>query len=446
MLYFLIYGKRFLFWLTKNIFKIVSFLTKLFNYTIGFRIYKFFLANKTLSNLNIPWKSRLINLGGKRSTLQIFLFIMVAFIMIPQSKLFGQTNLNIPGQNTLLYKLVGPGEEDLYLEDVQAETLSPGSATSSAWKVGSIVPQIINTPNQTPTTEQEFGGLIINGTALNKPIILTGIDFNQQTNTNDRSDTIIHIVQSGETISDLSKKYNISIETILWANNLTAKSKLKLNAELKILPVSGLVHKIVRGDNISKLAKLYNADKELIIKFNKLNEAGTDIKIGEELIIPNGKKPIPVVVKPAVPPKSSVNNATNQLKSPLSSSKEESTKTGYIWPTAVKRISQYYSWRHTGLDIAGPVGTPIYATKSGKIIKSQCGWNGGYGCYIIIDHGNGVQSLYGHNSQLFVSLGEQVEQGQNIALMGSTGRSTGPHLHFEIRVNGKRANGLQYVR
>jgi murein DD-endopeptidase MepM/ murein hydrolase activator NlpD len=112
----------------------------------------------------------------------------------------------------------------------------------------------------------------------------------------------------------------------------------------------------------------------------------------------------------------------------------------------VRRITQYFGWRHTGLDIAGKLGTPIYATRAGKVIKSQCGWNGGYGCYIIIDHGGGVISLYGHNSQLFVSVGDKVVQGQNISVEGSTGRSTGPHLHFEIRVNGVHQNPLKYIR
>lgn len=98
------------------------------------------------------------------------------------------------------------------------------------------------------------------------------------------------------------------------------------------------------------------------------------------------------------------------------------------------------------MDIAGPIGTAIYAAKGGTVVKAQPGWNGGYGTYIILDHGDGLQTLYGHNSQLFVAVGEVVSQGQTIAAMGSTGRSTGPHLHFEVRVNGSRLNPLKYIR
>ncbi|EKE07008.1 MAG: membrane protein, partial [uncultured bacterium] len=119
---------------------------------------------------------------------------------------------------------------------------------------------------------------------------------------------------------------------------------------------------------------------------------------------------------------------------------------GYLWPTDAKIITQYYTWQHNGLDIASRVGTRIYATKAGTITVSQCGWNTGYGCYIKIDHGNGLTSLYGHNSQLLVNVGDYVTQGQNIALMGSTGNSSGSHVHFEIRVNNNNVNPLSYVR
>jgi len=119
---------------------------------------------------------------------------------------------------------------------------------------------------------------------------------------------------------------------------------------------------------------------------------------------------------------------------------------GYLWPAGVRYISQYFGWRHTGLDIAGKIGTGLYASRAGTVTRSQCGWNGGYGCYIIIDHGNGITTLYGHASRLYVSVGEYVSQGQTFAAMGSTGRSTGSHLHFEVRVNGARQNPLRYIR
>ena len=176
-----------------------------------------------------------------------------------------------------------------------------------------------------------------------------------------------------------------------------------------------------------------------IVSYNKLADA-SDIVIGEQLIIPNGVK---VAVVYASTP--STKSVFRQVSAPPPSI-DAPAGSGFLWPAGVRRISQYYGWQHTGLDIAGPIGTPLYASKSGTVIKSQCGYNGGYGCYIILDHGGGVQTLYGHSSQLLVSVGEKVIQGQTIALMGSTGRSTGPHIHFEVRINGVRENPLKYIK
>ncbi|MDE2590113.1 MAG: M23 family metallopeptidase, partial [Patescibacteria group bacterium] len=103
-------------------------------------------------------------------------------------------------------------------------------------------------------------------------------------------------------------------------------------------------------------------------------------------------------------------------------------------------------WYHTGLDIAGPIGTAIAAAKSGVVDQASCGWNYGYGCHVLLDNGGGYQTMYAHMvSQPFVSVGQSVSQGQIIGDRGSTGRSTGPHLHFEIRFNGHVVNPLSYL-
>ena len=117
---------------------------------------------------------------------------------------------------------------------------------------------------------------------------------------------------------------------------------------------------------------------------------------------------------------------------------------GFVWPAGVRRISQYYSWRHTGLDIAGPTGTNIYAMDSGVVTFS--GVSNGYGYNILVDHGNGMKTRYAHASKLYVEKGETVTKGQVIMAMGSTGWSTGPHLHFEVIVNGAKKNPLSYIK
>jgi len=205
---------------------------------------------------------------------------------------------------------------------------------------------------------------------------------------------------------------------------------------LKILPTTGLIHKIVRGDNLSAIAKKYQSDVDKIIEFNKLASV-SDIKIGQELIIPDGVLPRATATQVA--------RQTRVINTSVTGKAEViNTGTKLLWPTSAKRISQYYSWRHSGLDIAGPVGTPIYAAEDGVV--ETAGWNrGGYGYYIIINHGNGIRTLYAHASKLYVVSGQKVTRGQTIMAMGSTGRSTGSHLHFEVRANGFR-NPLSYIR
>jgi murein DD-endopeptidase MepM/ murein hydrolase activator NlpD len=132
------------------------------------------------------------------------------------------------------------------------------------------------------------------------------------------------------------------------------------------------------------------------------------------------------------------------------SSRQTPTVSGFVWPTAVHLVTQYFTWQHHGIDIAGgSFSTPNYAAKAGVVEKAQCGWNSGYGCEIIINHGGGIKTLYGHNSKLLVSVGDKVVAGQTIGMMGNTGNvrgRTGIHLHFEVLVNGARTNPFQFVK
>jgi murein DD-endopeptidase MepM/ murein hydrolase activator NlpD len=115
-----------------------------------------------------------------------------------------------------------------------------------------------------------------------------------------------------------------------------------------------------------------------------------------------------------------------------------------FWPTSSHKLNQYFRRGHTGIDIDGDIGSPIYAAEGGR--AATVGWNkGGYGLYIILEHPDGRRTLYGHLSKTFITAGQQVSKGQNIANMGSTGRSTGPHLHFEVISGGRKLNPLSYL-
>lgn len=252
-----------------------------------------------------------------------------------------------------------------------------------------------------------------------------------------RAEIVEHIVASGETLSKLAEVYGVSVETIKWANDLSDDS-LTVGDTLKIPPVTGMLHTVKSGDNIDSVSKKYKADAQTIIDFpfNYIDDSLT-LKIGQVLVIPNGVKP--EVPRPAPSPVISPNKGSFAQGPAVKGSGS------MRWPLS-GGISQYASWWHPGsLDITGPVGTPIAAADNGRVIVSQKLWYG-YGWHIVLDHGNGVTSLYGHMSALYVDVGQNVSKGQVIGAVGLTGRTTGPHLHFETRRGGAPINPLSVLQ
>ncbi|MBU0661307.1 peptidoglycan DD-metalloendopeptidase family protein [Patescibacteria group bacterium] len=443
--------KRVMFWLARNLWSIFGVLYDVYAKTIGFRIYKiFFLVKKKSQKHNIPLDSRFVEVLGRRGLLQVGLFVLLVMIMIPYSTLYTQEVGNIHGRDTLLYKIIGPGDQNFGYDEITIEEAHFDQTTqidAPAWKEGAVAVETHGTVGKESIAQsQELAAFTSGGAAITKPNILPGVDVSVETPTGSingtlRKSAITYTVQSGDVIGKIAEKFGIDVNTILWANDLTARSYIRPGDDLTILPENGVMHTVKSGETVSKIAKEYNAESESIVAFNKLQKDGSDIVIGEELFIPGGEKRT-TVIRPSYVTRpstfASVTAPPPSVSAPAGS--------GFLWPSQARIITQYYGWRHTGLDIGGPIGTPLYASKAGTVIKSQCGWNGGYGCYIILDHGGGVQTLYAHASQLYVSLGETVTQGQTIAGMGSTGNSTGPHIHYEVRINGQRMNPLQYVR
>ena len=230
-----------------------------------------------------------------------------------------------------------------------------------------------------------------------------------------------YIIQQGDTLSSIANKFDISLNTILWANNLTQKSVIRPGQKLTILPVSGLIHNVRKGDTIDAIARKYKADIDKIIAFNELSGKG-DIYIGDILIIPDGKMP------PAL-------RRTPIRQIPLAE--------GYFILPARGRISQGLH-PHNAIDIANRCGSPIYAAAQGTVLRVRFSYSrspslfGGLGNHLTILHPNGVVTLYAHLLHSYVKPGDEVSQGQIIARMGGepgtpgAGRTTGCHLHFGV--------------
>jgi len=275
----------------------------------------------------------------------------------------------------------------------------------------------------------------------------------------DRTEIVTYTVEQGDTISTIAKKFDIGVNTILWQNNLNAYSVIRPGDALSILPVSGVVHNVVSGETVKAIAGKYGVPEATIADFNKLSASGF-LTIGQKLIIPGGRKESYVEEKPKtysglallknlVTPRKENKQSAN-VKADASDDEDvpddaKPTKGNKMaWPTSGYRITQYYSWKHFAIDVADHVGTPIYASDAGVI--ETAGWGRGYGNNIVVNHGGGKKTRYAHLSKFYVKVGEQVDKGQTIAAMGNTGWSTGPHLHFEIIINGTKYNPLNYVR
>jgi len=248
--------------------------------------------------------------------------------------------------------------------------------------------------------------------------ILGGVEIDERALGVESENGIIeYIVEPGDTLSSIATKYNISLETILWTNDLNSKSLIKLGQKLIISPVSGVIYYVKKGDVLSELVEIYKGKVEEIIAFNNLSDKG-DIFIGDILIIPGGK----------MPPKP---KPISQVQIPLGSSY-------FICPLTACRITQGLHW-YNAIDFGGKCGDPIYATASGTVQVVRYGWNGGLGNYLNILHPNNAVTVYGHIQTSLVVTGQTVSQGESIAIVGGkpgmpgAGRSTGCHVHFEVR-------------
>ena len=244
----------------------------------------------------------------------------------------------------------------------------------------------------------------------------------------DSSQINIYVVREGDTLPQIAKTFGVTDKTIMIANDMTS-SKLVEGQRLIILPVSGIQHIVKSGETIQGIAKAYKIDAQEILQYNHI-ENNSKIAIGDLIFVPSDVMP-----SKSTPAKSSGGNPI--LSAPtiggFASSKTLIDTIGYFIQPLVNYRKTQALHGHNGIDLAASVGEPILAAASGEVIISRNGWNGGYGNYIVIQHDNGTQTVYGHASQLLVTEGQFVKQGQKIALVGNTGKSTGPHLHIEVR-------------
>ena len=231
-----------------------------------------------------------------------------------------------------------------------------------------------------------------------------------------------YTVEEGDSLSTIASSHGVSMNTVLWANDIKDAKLIKPGMDLIILPVSGVRYTVKSGDTLAGIAKKFGGDSADISAYNGLT--GEGLTEGATLIIPGGEIKETVTKKAATKTTKKASNTAARALPALS---------GYFGnPLPGGRLTQGIHG-YNGVDIGAPSGTPIYAAAAGSVIVAKSGgYNGGYGNYVVIKHGNGTQTLYAHMSSVAASSGS-IEKGALIGYVGNTGKSTGNHLHFEVR-------------
>lgn len=366
--------------------------------------------------------------------------ILILTFLITATNLYasnGDQDTNIDGNKSLISKLTLEFEDDLLIEESE-EQFEPMNDVSyldgqalSAQGANQEVGVATAEDEAMPSDEDEESVAMYLNAIWSQPEVVSSEVFVPT-----RTEIIEHEVADGDTIETIARSFGLKTATVLQANGLGARALIRIGQKLRIPPVDGILYKIKKGDTLEKIAKTYKSDAAQISEYNRL-AGSTGLQVGSELVLPGGRLPLPPTPQYVAAPKiGNVAVDPNRLSKGI-----------LLWPTTSRRITQYYKRGHTGLDIGGPMRSPLFAVESGRVVFA--GWNrGGYGNMVLLDHGGGLFTRYAHATKLLVKTGDVVTRGDTIALLGSTGRSTGPHLHFEVMTSSvsHRLNPLDYIK
>ncbi|OGN29047.1 MAG: hypothetical protein A3A33_00105 [Candidatus Yanofskybacteria bacterium RIFCSPLOWO2_01_FULL_49_25] len=295
------------------------------------------------------------------------------------------------------------------------------SAYSAIPAVGVDVAEVTTLP---PASEKAMTATILQTIGDSFVTPATSIVSSLAESPSDHGNQVIdYEVQEGDTISSIASDFGVSVNAVIWANKIRNINALSPGETLKIPPVTGVIHAVAKGDTVSTIAQKYGAESNEIIAFNILPLSG-DLRIGQQIVVPDG------IIKSAQ--KTAGSASTKSAKLAVERFSQLPTLDGYfIIPMRGAKTQGIHG--RNGVDWANSIGEPIHAAAEGTVIVSDdSGWNGGYGQYVKISHPNGTETLYGHLSKVLVTAGQYVPQGYVIGKEGTTGRSTGPHLHFEV--------------
>jgi LysM repeat protein len=269
---------------------------------------------------------------------------------------------------------------------------------------------------------------IVSDTAILPATGPMGVSDGSDSATPPPTNTSVYVVRNNDSIAQIANMFGVSVDTILWANNMKKGDKLTPGDVLLILPVSGLEHTVTKGQTLQSIAKLYKVDVNDIIQNNDIS-MDTPLNPGDTLIIPNAEEKSTESATPI--PDKDLGASIAKDKQYYEQHPVQNLAGYYIDPVPGYRLSQGIH-DNNAVDLAVPIGTPIHAAAAGVVLLARYGYNGGFGNVVIINHPNGTQTLYAHQRNLATETGADVFQGEVIGYVGVTGHSTGPHLHFEV--------------
>jgi len=437
----LFFTRKIVLFVLKYVWRLVSFVFSFLFFKIIVKLYyNYILISKKIKETNRRNNSKLY-LIKKNIPLVIISFLLIIGILQNSIKKTQAQGLSENIHKTTLAQNIKSDFEDSEPEELIVETITNKALATVTPSNYINQSGLVKAKTRINTlTESEREDIVM---TLEHRDTLSGQNVGTaEDDPKNRNEIIEYTVLAGDTVSSIAQKFALNVNTILWENNLTARATIKPGIKLSILPADGIIHTVAKNENISKISKKYDIDVVKIVDSNDI-DADNALKVGQKIFIPGGKK---IVESQVVVNKSYSGTTISNTGSSGNTANQKPAYTGgkLLWPTVGARITQYYSWSHKGLDIANKTGTPLYASESGTVERS--GWNSGYGYNVVINHGGGLKTLYAHASKLHVKAGEKVSRGDIIADMGSTGWSTGPHIHYEVIVNGVKQNPLNYIK
>lgn len=412
--------------LGRPFFFIVIFLFK----QIGLPIYRlFFFLRRQAARLYLPAKNRFLFIFTNRYMFHAAIVLVVTVTSVVNLQT-SEVRAETFGSKNLLLSLVDESGVDS-VEEISAEriisTVSSSYLETYALSVEEIDFDLIY---------ETQAGVLFGDSAVIAPTVGEAAEEPAARKTIEE-----YLVQENDVLGLIAERYGLNLSTLLWANNLTYRSTIRPGQKLVIPPTDGVIYTVKKGDTVSALAKKYGTTSERVLSFNDLSDSDT-LQIGSTLILPEATPPTSAPVR-YIAPASSIFSGTRGGTAPAAATGS------WLWPTdgcyITVYFNQYYRFGlHKGLDIDGDYTSNVYATRGGSVTRA--GWYDGYGYCVDVNHGDGYTTRYGHFSKLFVSVNDEVGAGDVLGKVGTTGISTGTHLHFEVIENGTKLNPLNFIR